>query len=83
MYEQKYMNKYDLHPLKVVGFEGISGVLTLAVLLWPAYFITFDKSGILEGVALGPEGRSDSEWRPEDPSLDILPSGLRTLLTPS
>jgi len=57
VYEQKYMNKYDLHPLKVVGFEGISGVLTLAVLLWPAYFITFDKSGILEGVALGPEGR--------------------------
>jgi len=57
VYEQKYMNKYDLHPLKVVGFEGMCGVLTLAVLLWPAYFITFDKTGIMEGVALGPEGR--------------------------
>jgi len=57
VYEQKYMNKYDLHPLKVVGFEGISGVLTLCVLLWPMYFITFDKTGIMEGVALGPEGR--------------------------
>merc|ERR1719331_2245273 len=57
VYESKYMNEYDLHPLKVVGFEGICGVLTLAVLLWPAYFITFDKTGIMEGVALGPEGR--------------------------
>ena len=57
VYEQKYMNEYDLHPLKVVGFEGICGVLTLSVLLWPAYFIQFDKSGIMEGVALGPEGR--------------------------
>jgi len=57
VYEQKYMNEYDLHPLKVVGFEGICGVLTLAVLLWPAYFIRFEKSGIMAGVALGPEGR--------------------------
>ena len=57
VYEQKYRNKSALHPLKVVGYEGMCGVLTLAVLLWPAYFITFDKTGIMEGVALGPEGR--------------------------
>ena len=59
MYEQKYMVKYDLHPLKVVGLEGVCGVLTLAVLLVPAYFITFDKTGVMEGIALGPDGRSD------------------------
>merc|ERR1711973_703207 len=49
--------EYDLHPLKVVGIEGTFGVLFLAVALWPAYFITIPKSGILGGIALGPEGR--------------------------
>ena len=34
------------------------GVLTLAVLLWPMYFITIPKDGVLGGIALGPDGRS-------------------------
>jgi len=39
VYEAKYLTKYNLPPLKVVGLEGINGALTLCVLLWPAYFI--------------------------------------------
>jgi len=58
VYEQKYMMKYDLHPLKVVGYEGIFGVLTLSVLLWPMYFVKFGSNeGLLDGIALGPEYR--------------------------
>merc|ERR1711973_659996 len=57
VYEEKFVVEYDLHPLKVVGIEGTFGVLFLAVALWPAYFITIPKSGILGGIALGPEGR--------------------------
>ena len=81
MYEQKYMNKYDLHPLKVVGYEGMCGVLTLAVLLWPVYFITFEKTGIMAGVALGPEGRGDAPLLIPHLSSPLL--GSRTQLTPS
>ena len=36
---------------------GIYGVLTLAVALWPMYFIRIAKTGDLAGIALGPEGR--------------------------
>merc|ERR1712158_91128 len=39
VYEAKYLTKYNIPPLKVVGLEGINGALTLCVLLWPAYFI--------------------------------------------
>jgi len=57
VYEEKYVVAYDLHPLKVVGYEGTFGVLALSVLLWPMYFITIPKDGVLGGIALGPEGR--------------------------
>jgi len=57
VYEEKYVVAYDLHPLKVVGYEGTFGVLTLSVLLWPMYFITIPKDGVLGGIALGPDGR--------------------------
>ena len=84
MYEQKYMNKYNLHPLKVVGLEGINGVVTLCVLLWPMYFITFDKTGIMKGIALGPEGRSEAQWRTESELFSLFSTlGLRMLLMPS
>jgi len=39
VYEAKYLTKYNIPPLKVVGLEGINGALTLCVLLWPAYFL--------------------------------------------
>jgi len=55
VYEEKFITQYNLSPLKAVGIEGINGVLTLAVLLWPCYFIKVPES--LGGVALGPEGR--------------------------
>jgi len=55
VYEEKFITKYKLAPLKVVGIEGVCGVLTLAVLLWPAYFIEMPES--MGGAALGPQGR--------------------------
>jgi len=55
VYEEKFITKYNLAPLKVVGLEGINGFLTLAVLLWPVYFIVMPSS--LAGTGLGPEGR--------------------------
>jgi len=55
VYEEKFITKYNLAPLKVVGIEGICGVLTLAVLLWPVYFISIPES--LGGASLGPDGR--------------------------
>lgn len=55
VYEEKFITKYNLAPLKVVGIEGICGVLTLAVLLWPAYYIPIPD--MLGGASLGPEGR--------------------------
>jgi len=52
VYEEKYLTKYRVPPLKVVGLEGINGALTLFVLLWPMYFIDVgDQFG------LGPENR--------------------------
>jgi len=52
VYESKYLTKYKIHPLKVVGLEGINGALTLFVVLWPMYFI---KVG--DQFGLGPENR--------------------------
>jgi len=52
VYEEKYLKKYNLPPLMCVGLEGINGVLTLLVLLWPAYFIVLGKP-----FGLGPEHR--------------------------
>lgn len=54
VYEQKYIVAYDIHPLKAVGYEGTFGVLTLCIVLWPMYFITLSKDGMLGGIALGP-----------------------------
>lgn len=52
IYEEYYLGRYDLPPLKVVGYEGIFGFCTITVLLWPMYFI---KVG--ETFGLGPEFR--------------------------
>jgi len=55
VYEEKFITKYKLAPLKVVGIEGVCGTLTLAVLLWPMYYIPVPQS--LGGASLGPYGR--------------------------
>ena len=39
VYEEKYVKKYDVSPLKVSGFEGLFGVTTLGILFIPFYFI--------------------------------------------
>jgi len=55
VYEEKFITKYRLAPLKVVGIEGVCGALTLFVLLWPMYYIPIPK--YLGGASLGPYGR--------------------------
>jgi len=39
VYEERFISKYNVHPLKAVGWEGTFGFLTLATLLIPMYFI--------------------------------------------
>jgi len=52
VYEEKFLTKYNLAPIKVVGLEGVNGALTLFVLLWPMYFIDMgDQFG------MGPNNR--------------------------
>ena len=78
MFEEKYVKKYKIQPLRYVGFvgsmrniiisnvkrsmtiilpTGMFGVLTLCVAMWPMYFISIPKHGILRGMSLGPKGR--------------------------
>jgi len=52
IYEEVYLTKYDLPPLKVVGYEGIFGFTTIGILLWPFYFIYTGET-----FGLGPEYR--------------------------
>jgi len=52
VYEEKYLTKYNLPPLMCVGYEGINGVITLLIVLWPLYFII-----VGEPFGLGPEAR--------------------------
>ena len=39
VYEEKFIAKYDVHPLQAVGWEGTFGFLTMGTLLIPFYFI--------------------------------------------
>lgn len=52
IYEEYVLGKYNLPPLQVVGYEGIFGFSTIAILLWPMYFIYTGES-----FGLGPELR--------------------------
>jgi len=54
IYEEFYLGKFDLPPLKVVGYEGMFGFLTIGILLWPMYFIV-----VGETFGLGPEFRME------------------------
>ena len=53
VYEEKFIAKYNSHPLKVVGSEGIFGFLALILIQVAMYFI------IIPGFQLGdnPDGR--------------------------
>ncbi|XP_076021496.1 solute carrier family 35 member F6 [Genypterus blacodes] len=37
--EEKFVYKYDVHPLRAVGTEGFFGFVVLTLLLFPMYFI--------------------------------------------
>jgi len=39
VYEEKFISKFNVPALQAVGWEGIFGFVTLAVLLVPMYFI--------------------------------------------
>ena len=39
MYEEKFIAKYNVHPLKVVGSEGIFGFITLLIVQIIMYFM--------------------------------------------
>jgi len=58
VYEEKYVIKYNQHPLKVVGSEGIFGFIALALLQIPLYFI------IIQGFQPGynPDGRIEDPY---------------------
>jgi len=64
VYEEKYVIKYNQHPLKVVGSEGIFGFIALGLLQIPLYFI------IITGFQPGynPDGRLED---PEDGFIQI------------
>ena len=53
VYEEKFISKYNFHPLFVVGSEGILGFIALVLIQIIFYFIKID------GFQLGynPEGR--------------------------
>ncbi|CAF0855605.1 unnamed protein product [Adineta steineri] len=44
VYEERYINKYNIPPLQAVGWEGIFGFFTLGFLLIPCYFIRMPGS---------------------------------------
>lgn len=52
VYEEKFLVKYNLPPLKVVGWEGVFGFITMGLLLWPLYFIRVGAP-----IGSGPDGR--------------------------
>jgi len=52
VYEEKFLVKYNIPPLKVVGWEGIFGFITMGLLLWPLYFIRVGAP-----IGSGPDGR--------------------------
>lgn len=39
VYEEKFINRYNVPPLQAVGWEGLFGALVLGVLLIPFYYI--------------------------------------------
>ena len=39
MYEEKFIAKYNMHPLKVVGSEGVFGLITLIIVQIIMYFM--------------------------------------------
>ena len=42
VYEERYIDKYQIPPLQVVGWEGIFGFLTLSLVIIPVNRILND-----------------------------------------
>ena len=45
VYEEKFIAKYNVHPLKVVGSEGIFGFIALILVQIAMYFIKKEDVG--------------------------------------
>ncbi|VDM64131.1 unnamed protein product [Angiostrongylus costaricensis] len=52
VYEQKYLNQYDVPALFAVGLEGLFGTIILSILLVPMYYIHVPRT-----FSTNPEGR--------------------------
>ena len=52
LYEEKYMKKYNLPPLLVVGISGVYSCAAMSAALWPLYLVRVGG-----GLGNGPEGR--------------------------
>ena len=53
VYEEKFISKYNSHPLKVNGSKGIFGLIALALIQIIFYFIRIDDFQL----GYNPEGR--------------------------
>ena len=63
VYEEKYISKYNLDPLLVVGTEGVFGLLVISSLQIPMYYIhtqTFQLGYNPTGRMVDPTGCTDS-----------------------
>jgi len=65
VYEEKYITKYDVHPLKVVGSEGIFGLTLLALAQVAFYFIGIDGFEIGDNPLIPGTGKHRLEDAPD------------------
>uniref|UniRef100_A0A1I7XBQ4 EamA domain-containing protein n=1 Tax=Heterorhabditis bacteriophora TaxID=37862 RepID=A0A1I7XBQ4_HETBA len=75
VYEQKYLNQYDVPALFAVGLEGMFGMIILSALMVPMYYIHVPHT-----FSTNPEGRLEDvffAWKEisEDPWIAVALSG--------
>ncbi|KAK7093542.1 solute carrier family 35 member F6-like isoform X2 [Littorina saxatilis] len=49
VYEEKFMDKHSIHPLRVVGLEGCFGSVVAVIMLLPFSFISSGPFSVLQG----------------------------------
>src|SRR5688572_19189972 len=53
--EQRYVRKYNIHPLLAVGLEGLFGIIMIGTMLYPLYRIQTNLA-----LSEDPEGRLEN-----------------------